>query len=130
MQMLVGLSGYLTGYNGSFPFSKPGDEYGDTNYVGMRVVRHCSVCFCSASTHYRWTLLQCCSLWQYVCVCVCVCACMHACACCVHVHVCVCVCVCVCMCVCVCVYSCAGKGWGMNSVKCLCIIFEFFKIIF
>ncbi|KAL8589782.1 hypothetical protein ACOMHN_020785 [Nucella lapillus] len=36
-KMLIGLSGYLTGYDGSFPFSKPGDEYGDTIYVGMRV---------------------------------------------------------------------------------------------
>ncbi|KAK7103260.1 protein O-mannosyl-transferase 2-like [Littorina saxatilis] len=36
-KMMVGLAGYLTGYNGSFPFAKPGDEYGDTNYVGMRV---------------------------------------------------------------------------------------------
>lgn len=37
-QMLIGFSGYLTGYNGSFPFEKPGDKYGDTNYIGMRVV--------------------------------------------------------------------------------------------
>lgn len=36
--MLIGLSGYLTGYNGSFPFEKPGDKYEDTKYVGMRVV--------------------------------------------------------------------------------------------
>ena len=44
VQMLVGLSGYLTGYDGSFHFSKPGDEYGDTNYVGMRVVSCFIVC--------------------------------------------------------------------------------------
>ncbi|KAK7492364.1 hypothetical protein BaRGS_00016461 [Batillaria attramentaria] len=36
-KMLIGLAGYLTGYDGSFPFAKPGDEYGDTNYVGMRI---------------------------------------------------------------------------------------------
>jgi dolichyl-phosphate-mannose-protein mannosyltransferase len=36
--MLIGLSGYLTGYDGSFPFSKPGDKYNGTRYVGMRVV--------------------------------------------------------------------------------------------
>ncbi|XP_076442071.1 protein O-mannosyl-transferase 2-like [Babylonia areolata] len=36
-KMLIGLSGYLTGYDGSFHFAKPGDEYGDTRYVGMRV---------------------------------------------------------------------------------------------
>lgn len=37
-QMLIGLSGYLTGYDGNFPFSKPGDDFEDTRYVGMRVV--------------------------------------------------------------------------------------------
>lgn len=36
--MLIGLAGYLTGYDGSFSFAKPGDEYGDTPYMGMRVV--------------------------------------------------------------------------------------------
>ena len=36
-KMLIGLAGVLTGYDGSFPFSKPGDDYGDTAYVGMRV---------------------------------------------------------------------------------------------
>ena len=36
--MLVALAGYLTGYDGSFPFKEPGDKYGDTRYVGMRVV--------------------------------------------------------------------------------------------
>ncbi|XP_005091430.1 protein O-mannosyl-transferase 2 [Aplysia californica] len=36
-KMLIGLAGVVSGYDGSFPFSKPGDEYGDTNYVGMRV---------------------------------------------------------------------------------------------
>jgi len=35
--MLIGLSGYMTGYNGTFAFSKPGDKYLDHNYVGMRV---------------------------------------------------------------------------------------------
>ena len=36
-KMLIGLSGKLTGYNGTFPFNKPGDKYLDHNYIGMRV---------------------------------------------------------------------------------------------
>ncbi|GFR57381.1 protein O-mannosyl-transferase 2 [Elysia marginata] len=36
-KMLIGLAGLSTGYDGSFPFEKPGDPYGDTNYVGMRM---------------------------------------------------------------------------------------------
>lgn len=36
--MLIGLAGHLTGYNGSFAFSKPGDLYEDVPYVGMRIV--------------------------------------------------------------------------------------------
>ncbi|EDW30603.1 GL26758 [Drosophila persimilis] len=35
-KMLIGLSGYLTGYNGTFPFEKPGDKYNETAYQGMR----------------------------------------------------------------------------------------------
>lgn len=35
--MLIGLAGRLTGYNGTFPFNKPGDKFGDHNYVGMRI---------------------------------------------------------------------------------------------
>ncbi len=35
--MLIGLSGALTGYNGTFAFNKPGDKYGDQPYVGMRI---------------------------------------------------------------------------------------------
>lgn len=35
-KMLIALSGVLTGYNGSFPFEKPGDKYEGVNYVGMR----------------------------------------------------------------------------------------------
>ena len=35
--MLIGLAGKLTGYNGTFAFNKPGDKYGDHNYLGMRV---------------------------------------------------------------------------------------------
>lgn len=38
-QMLIGLSGKLTGYNGTYPFDKPGDKYNGTNYQGMRLVR-------------------------------------------------------------------------------------------
>lgn len=36
--MLIGLSGYLTGYNGTYPFEKPGDKYNGTSYEGMRYV--------------------------------------------------------------------------------------------
>ncbi|XP_030382543.1 protein O-mannosyl-transferase 2 [Scaptodrosophila lebanonensis] len=35
-KMLIGLSGYLTGYNGKFAFEKPGDKYNETRYQGMR----------------------------------------------------------------------------------------------
>ncbi|XP_063079994.1 protein O-mannosyl-transferase 2-like [Engraulis encrasicolus] len=35
-KMLIGLSGYLTGYNGSFPFTKPGDKFEEHHYGGMR----------------------------------------------------------------------------------------------
>ena len=38
-KMFIGGVGYLTGYNGTFPFEKPGDLYHDHNYLGMRVVR-------------------------------------------------------------------------------------------
>ena len=37
--MSIALAGYLSGYNGSFPFDKPGDNYGENSYVGMRLVR-------------------------------------------------------------------------------------------
>lgn len=36
--MLIGLSGYLTGYDGKFAFDKPGDKYENTSYIGMRLV--------------------------------------------------------------------------------------------
>lgn len=36
-KMLIGLSGRVTGYNGTFPFTKPGDKYLDHNYAGMRI---------------------------------------------------------------------------------------------
>ncbi|XP_006134873.4 protein O-mannosyl-transferase 2 isoform X2 [Pelodiscus sinensis] len=35
-KMLIGLAGYLSGYNGTFPFQKPGDRYEHHNYIGMR----------------------------------------------------------------------------------------------
>eukprot|EP00118_Oscarella_pearsei_P008995 m.49212 g.49212 ORF g.49212 m.49212 type:complete len:704 (+) comp33965_c0_seq3:46-2157(+) len=35
-KMLLALAGYLTNYNGTFEFDKPGDTYGDHNYTGMR----------------------------------------------------------------------------------------------
>ncbi|XP_047131962.1 protein O-mannosyl-transferase 2 isoform X2 [Hydra vulgaris] len=36
-KMLLAMAGWVTGYNGQFPFDKPGDQYGEHNYVGMRV---------------------------------------------------------------------------------------------
>uniref|UniRef100_A0AAQ5ZEC5 Protein O-mannosyl-transferase 2 n=1 Tax=Amphiprion ocellaris TaxID=80972 RepID=A0AAQ5ZEC5_AMPOC len=35
-KMLIGLAGYMTGYDGTFPFIKPGDKYEQQNYWGMR----------------------------------------------------------------------------------------------
>ncbi len=39
-QMLIGLAGYMSGYDGTFPFIKPGDKYEQHNYWGMRGVCH------------------------------------------------------------------------------------------
>lgn len=36
--MLIGAFGYMTGYDGTFPFVKPGDKYEGVHYLGMRVV--------------------------------------------------------------------------------------------
>lgn len=36
--MLIGLFGYLDGYNATFPFDKPGDSYQDYPFMGMRGV--------------------------------------------------------------------------------------------
>lgn len=36
-KMLIALSGYLTGYDGTFPFEKPGDKFEDAKYIGMRI---------------------------------------------------------------------------------------------
>lgn len=37
-KMLIAFSGYLTGYDGTFAFDKPGDQYEHwTQYIGMRV---------------------------------------------------------------------------------------------
>ena len=35
---IVSSSIFVSGYNGTFPFEKPGDPYGDHNYIGMRIV--------------------------------------------------------------------------------------------
>uniref|UniRef100_A0A3Q2WZE5 Protein O-mannosyl-transferase 2 n=1 Tax=Haplochromis burtoni TaxID=8153 RepID=A0A3Q2WZE5_HAPBU len=35
-KMLIGLAGYMSGYDGTFPFIKPGDKYENQNYWGMR----------------------------------------------------------------------------------------------
>ena len=44
--MLIALSGYLTGYNGTFPFEKPGDKFENVPYVGMRIVSVTSFALC------------------------------------------------------------------------------------
>lgn len=36
--MLIALSGKLSGYDGKYPFEKPGDKYNGTRYEGMRIV--------------------------------------------------------------------------------------------
>ena len=36
-KMLIAGMGYTTGYNATFPFEKPGDEYLDHNWLGMRL---------------------------------------------------------------------------------------------
>ncbi|XP_052756481.1 protein O-mannosyl-transferase 2 [Galleria mellonella] len=36
-KMLIALSGKLTGYDGTFPFEKPGDKYDSARYQGMRI---------------------------------------------------------------------------------------------
>ncbi|KOX71057.1 Protein O-mannosyl-transferase 2 [Melipona quadrifasciata] len=36
-KMLIALSGYLTGYDGTFPFEKPGDKFENVKYIGMRI---------------------------------------------------------------------------------------------
>ncbi|XP_032477470.1 protein O-mannosyl-transferase 2 isoform X3 [Phocoena sinus] len=38
-KMLIGLAGHLSGYDGTFLFQKPGDEYEHHSYLGMRGVR-------------------------------------------------------------------------------------------
>ena len=40
IQLIIAVAGVLTGYNGSFEFQEPGQEYGEYPYVGMRVVSH------------------------------------------------------------------------------------------
>ncbi|XP_046848331.1 protein O-mannosyl-transferase 2-like isoform X2 [Xenia sp. Carnegie-2017] len=36
-KMSIAWAGLLTGYDGHFPFEKPGDQYDDSTYIGMRV---------------------------------------------------------------------------------------------
>ncbi|XP_033123188.1 protein O-mannosyl-transferase 2-like isoform X2 [Anneissia japonica] len=36
-KMLIGLSGFLSGYDGRFSFEKPGIKYEETEYLGMRL---------------------------------------------------------------------------------------------
>lgn len=42
--MLIGLFGYLDGYNATFPFLQPGDKYEDYPFMGMRGV-NCIIIF-------------------------------------------------------------------------------------
>uniref|UniRef100_A0A3P9H9U0 Protein O-mannosyl-transferase 2 n=1 Tax=Oryzias latipes TaxID=8090 RepID=A0A3P9H9U0_ORYLA len=35
-KMLIGFAGFMAGYDGTFPFIKPGDKYEEHNYLGMR----------------------------------------------------------------------------------------------
>ena len=37
-KMLIGAFGYMSGYDGKFPFIKPGDKYDNVSYIGMRLV--------------------------------------------------------------------------------------------
>ncbi|XP_028396136.1 protein O-mannosyl-transferase 2-like isoform X2 [Dendronephthya gigantea] len=37
-KMTIAAAGLLTGYDGDFLFDKPGDQYGDENYIGMRIL--------------------------------------------------------------------------------------------
>ena len=41
--MLVALSGVLCGYDGRFPFGKPGDVYTGVPYAAMRTVGFISI---------------------------------------------------------------------------------------
>lgn len=52
--MLIGLAGYLTGYDGTFPFIKPGDKYEHHNYLGMRGVRILLSCAYCLFLKYLW----------------------------------------------------------------------------
>lgn len=36
--MLIAGFGYLTGYDGTFEFEKPGQKFDETHYMGMRLV--------------------------------------------------------------------------------------------
>lgn len=38
LQMLIALAGYVSGYDGTFAFIKPGDKYEKHSYAGMRAV--------------------------------------------------------------------------------------------
>ncbi|XP_043191873.1 protein O-mannosyl-transferase 2-like [Amphibalanus amphitrite] len=37
-KILIAGAGYATGYNGSFPFTKPGEQFNETSFVGMRAL--------------------------------------------------------------------------------------------
>lgn len=38
-QIILSVAGWLTGYDGKYEFSKPGDSLDHVNYIGMRQVK-------------------------------------------------------------------------------------------
>ena len=60
IQLIIAVAGVLTGYNGSFEFKEPGQEYGEYPYVGMRVVSYISIiiCFHNCNVHKLITSLS------------------------------------------------------------------------
>ncbi|ELU02562.1 hypothetical protein CAPTEDRAFT_139146, partial [Capitella teleta] len=57
--MMIAAFGHMTGYNGSFAFSKPGDKYGGVSFVGMRVCCAClGSCLIPISFGSTWLLTK------------------------------------------------------------------------
>ncbi|ELT93986.1 hypothetical protein CAPTEDRAFT_152537 [Capitella teleta] len=58
-KMMIAAFGHMTGYNGSFAFSKPGDKYGGVSFVGMRVCCAClGSCLIPISFGSTWLLTK------------------------------------------------------------------------
>jgi len=53
--MMIGLFGYMTGYDGRFPFESPGQKYNETKYLGMRLV----LSFSTRSLHFPLFVVNC-----------------------------------------------------------------------